>query len=147
MRLRESGLSDLRRMAHEFRIDCDWHDFGRIYGSAGPDGERHVDEIAETLDRLGLDHDWMTRDDMEARIGTRFYRRGLHTTGSALVNPAALMRGLARNLPVNVSPFEVSPVVGFETEGDAYVVETGTGQVVADRLVLAAGVPPGSPDR
>ncbi len=140
MRLWESGLSDLRRMAHEFQIDCDWHDFGRIYGSAGPDGEKHIDEIAETLDRLGLEHDWMTRDDMEARIGTRFYRRGLHTTGSALVNPAALMRGLARNLPVNVSLFEVSPVIGFETDGDAYVVETETGQVVADRLVLAAGV-------
>ena len=140
MRLWESGLSDLRRMAHEFQIDCDWHDFGRIYGSAGRDGEKHIDEIAKTLDRLGLEHDWMTRDEMETRIGTRFYQRGLRTTGSALVNPAALMRGLARNLPANISLFEVSPVVGFESEGGTYVVETDTGQVAADRLVLAAGV-------
>ncbi len=140
MQLWESGLSDLRRMAHEFQIDCDWHEFGRIYGSAGPDGERHIDEIAETLAKLGLEGDWLTRDDMEARIGTRFYRRGLHATGSALVNPAALMRGLARNLPANVSLYEASPVVGFETGDAAHVVDTKAGRVAADRLVLAAGV-------
>ena len=140
MQLWESGLSDLRRMACEFQIDCDWHEFGRIYGSAGPDGEKHIDEIAETLDQLGLVHDWMTGDAMEARIGTRFYRRGLYTTGSALVNPAALMRGLARRLPTNVSLFEETPVVEFKTEGDAFIVETETGRVLADRLVMAAGV-------
>ena len=34
MRLWASGLSDLRRMVRDFQIDCDWHEFGRFYGSA-----------------------------------------------------------------------------------------------------------------
>ena len=140
MQLWEDGLSDLRRMAREFQIDCGWHDFGRIYGSAGPDGEKHIDEIADTLEQLGLEHDWMSRDVLEARIGTRFYKRGLYAAGSALVNPAALMRGLARHLPANVSLFEESPVVEFTTKGDAFEVETEAGRITADRVVLAAGV-------
>ena len=140
MQLWESGLADLRRMANEFQIDCDWHEFGRIYGSAGPDGEKHIDEIAETLDELGLGHHWTSRDDMERRLGTRFYRRGLHATGSALVNPAALMRGLARSLPINVTLYENSPVTSFESQFGPHVIETEAGQVTADRLVLATGV-------
>ena len=140
MKLWESGLSDLRRMAREFQIDCAWDDFGRIYGAAGPDGERNIERIAETLDELGEDSSWLTRDDMEASIGTRFYGRGLHVPGNALVNPAALMRGIARNLPANVTLFEESPVVGLENDGPGFLLETAQGSVRADRLVLAAGV-------
>ncbi|MDG2407159.1 MAG: FAD-binding oxidoreductase, partial [Paracoccaceae bacterium] len=44
IQLWDSGLADLRRMVREFQIDCDWDDFGRLYGSAGPDGEKHIDE-------------------------------------------------------------------------------------------------------
>ena len=140
MRLWESGLADLRRMIREFQIDCDWHEFGRFYGSAGADGERHIDEIAETLDDLGLERSWLSADEMRQRTGTGFYRRGLFTPRSTLVNPAAMMRGLARNLPSNVSLYEESPVVGFEPRDTGYAIETRNGSLVADRLVLAAGV-------
>ena len=139
MQLWESGLEDLRRMSREFQIDCDWHDYGRLYGAAGPDGEKHIDEIADTLDQLGLTHERLSNDQMQNRIGTRFYARGLHTPGNALVNPAALMRGLARHLPINVTLYEECPVTGFERAGDGYVIETAGGRVTADRLVMAAG--------
>lgn len=140
MRLWESGLADLRRMAREFRIACDWDDFGRIYGAAGPDGERHIRRIAETLDELDQERSWLARDDMEARTGTRFYGRGLHVAGNALVNPAALMRGIAQNLPQNVTLFEESPVVSLESAGGGFMLESPQGSVKADRLVLATGV-------
>ncbi len=140
IRLWESGLSDLRRMVREFKIDCGWHEIGRIYGSAGPDGEKHIEQIAATLEQLGLSRSWMSRDEMKERIGTEFYRRGLYTSGNALVNPAALMRGLARHLPMNVRLYEQTPVVGFEPGSHAYVVETEAGRMISERLVLAAGV-------
>ena len=140
MRLWESGLRDLRRMAEEFQIECGWSDFGRIYGSAGRDGETHIDEIADTLEQLDLAHTWLTQDDMEGRLGTRFYRRGLQAEGSALVNPAALMRGLARNLPINVTLYEETPVLEYARESEGYVITTSGGTIHADRLVIAAGV-------
>ena len=140
MKLWESGLSDLRRMAREFRIDCAWDDFGRIYGAAGPDGERQIKKIAETLDELEQEHRWLAQGDMEARIGTRFYGRGLHVAGNALVNPAALMCGIAQSLPQNVTLFEESPVVSLESADGGFTLETPQGSVTADRLVLATGV-------
>ena len=43
--------------------------------------------------------------------GSRFYRRGVRAKGSALVQPAAMMRGLAAALPINVTLYEESPVI------------------------------------
>lgn len=140
MKLWNSGLADLRRMVQEFQIDCDWDEYGRLYGSAGPDGEQHIDEIADTLDELGLGYTWLDQGQMQTRLGTQFYRRGLHTGGSALVNPAALMLGLARNLPRNVTLYEDSPVTRIERVGSRFQLDTPNGTITADRVVLAAGV-------
>jgi len=140
MKLWEAGLVSLRRKVEAWQIRCDWREAGRFYGAAGPDGEKHLGEIANTLDALGLDYAWQDQETLDQRIGTRFYNRGLHAPGNALVNPAALMRGLAKNLPNNVSVFEDSPVTGFDRKGEGFQIVTAQGTVFADRLVLAAGV-------
>ncbi|MBC6404392.1 MAG: FAD-binding oxidoreductase [Rhodospirillales bacterium] len=156
MNLWASGLSDLRRRVQEFQLDCQWSEAGRFYGSAGPDGEKHIDEIAKTLDALGLERSWLDRDAMERRTGTRFYNRGLYTPGNALVNPAALMRGCAAHFPINVTLFEETPALtidrkprgftgGFPggfTGGfpGGFLVKTPKGEVSCERVVLANGV-------
>ncbi|WP_166416392.1 NAD(P)/FAD-dependent oxidoreductase [Cochlodiniinecator piscidefendens] len=141
MKLWASGLSDLRNRVEKFQIQCDWSEAGRFYGAAGPDGEKHIDEIAQTLEQLDLERTWLDADQMESRIGTRFYSRGLHTPGNALVNPAALMRGCAQHLPLNVELFEDSPVTEVEKiASGGYVVKTPEGEIYCDRVVLAAGV-------
>lgn len=54
-----------------------------------------------------------------------------------MVQPAALVRGLAAALPANVDLFEESPVRGVHHSGK-FRIEAGDGAVVADRLFLAA---------
>ncbi|WP_175556872.1 NAD(P)/FAD-dependent oxidoreductase [Shimia gijangensis] len=140
MQLWASGLEDLRRRVNEFQIPCDWSEAGRFYGAAGPDGEKHIDEIAETLGQLGLEHRWLDQSEMQTRIGTGFYQRGLFTPGNALVNPAALMKGCAAYLPRNVTMFEETPAQSIARRGDGFVVTTPKGVVTCDRVVLATGV-------
>ena len=140
MMLWESGLEDLRRMVRDFQIDCDWDEYGRLYGSAGADGEKHIDEIADTLDQLGQSYSWLDGHEMQTRLGTSFYKRGLHAEGNALVNPSALLRGLARNLPSNVWLFEESPVVSLDRHTSGFGIETSEGYIRTDRIVVAAGV-------
>lgn len=140
LKLWEFGLDDLRRKTRRFQIQCDWRESGRYYGAAGKDGEQHVEEITQTLDRLGQSYTRLSHTELEQKTGTRFYSLGLYAPGNALVNPAALMRGLAHNLPANVSLYEKTPVLGFERHGQGYVVNTPHGRLLADRLVLATGV-------
>lgn len=140
MPLWQTGLASLRRKVEAWQIDCDWSEAGRFYGAAGPDGSKHLSNIAGTLDALGLRYTQHDRSSLDKRIGTRFYSHGLHTEGSTLVNPAALMRGLAKNLPANVELFEDSPVVEFNRQGNSFRIVSREGEITAERLVLAAGV-------
>lgn len=140
MKLWQYGLDSLRRKVQAGQIQCNWSEAGRFYGAAGPDGEKHVREIGQTLDALGMEYSPLDRAALAARIGTEFYTEGLFAPGIALANPSALMRGLAQNLPSNVTVFEESPVNSFERHGTGYLIRTPGGTVLADRLVLAAGV-------
>jgi len=140
MKLWASGLNDLRRRVRNFQLSCNWSEAGRFYGSAGPDGEKHIDEIAETLGQLDLECSWLDRSEMEQRIGTRFYNRGLYTPGNALVNPAALMRGCAEHFPPNVTLYEETAALNIERTSNGFTVKTPDGQVRCDRVVLSNGV-------
>ncbi|MGI9294929.1 MAG: NAD(P)/FAD-dependent oxidoreductase [Pseudomonadales bacterium] len=140
IRLWETGLNDLRLKVELFQIQCDWSEAGRFYGAAGPDGEKHLDEIAQTLDQLEQAYTWQSQSELHQKIGTNFYTRGMHAPGNALVNPAALMSGLAHSLPANVTLFEDTPVQRFDETRDGYAIQTVAGEIVADRLVLACGV-------
>ncbi len=135
-----AGLEHLRETVRDYQIQCDWSDWGRLYGSAGRDGEKHLDEIATTLEALEMPFERLDHDRMFHDLGTPFYLRGLHVPGNALVNPAAMVAGLARTLPENVDLFEESPVTGIQREGRTFKIETPDGRVQADQVILAAGV-------
>lgn len=135
-----TGLQHLRETVRDYQIQCDWSDWGRLYGSAGSDGETHLDEIAATLEALDMPFERLDHDRMRHDLGTDFYLRGLRVPGNALVNPAAMVAGLARTLPDNVDLFEESPVTGVERAAGQFKVSTPAGQIEADELVLAAGV-------
>ena len=67
--------------------------------------------------------------------GSRFYRRGVRAGGSALVQPAAMMRGLAATLPANVTLYEESPVLEVGTTG-GFRLACPDGVVEARQVVL-----------
>ncbi len=139
MRLWQGGLDLLRRLVREHQIQCDWSEWGRLYGAAGPEGDRSVDEMASAYTQLGMDFQPLDRDAMEGQTGSRFYSRGLKAHGSALVQPAALMRGLAASLPPNVTVYEESPVTDIG-RGDGFSLACPEGTLKADDLILASGV-------
>lgn len=138
MRLWVAGIEHLRDMVETQQIQCDWSDWGRLYCAAGPDGETHMGELVATFDRLGLDYERLDGSGIESLTGTTYYTRGLRAPGSVLVQPAALMRGLARSMPANVTIFEESPVTEIHRNRPFRLVCPG-GTVGADVLVLANG--------
>lgn len=73
--------------------------------------------------------------DLPDHIGTDFYRKGLFTPGTALLQPSALVKGLADSLPSNVSLYEHTPITDVEY-GDKVVLRHAKGSITADKLVL-----------
>ncbi|MDE0111554.1 MAG: FAD-binding oxidoreductase [Albidovulum sp.] len=139
IRIWESGLNRMREWVRNGQIECHWSEWGRIYGAAGADGEENIAKLVRTLDHLGRSYTYRSAEQLRHDLGTDFYHMGLFLRGNALCNPSALMRGLKNALPVNVTVFEESPVNRIEKRKGGFTVATATGQIRAERVVLATG--------
>lgn len=81
-------------------------------------------------------HSLLSREDIHRRIGSSYYRLGIHMEDTLLLQPAALIRGLADALPSSVSLYENTPVMALRKKG-GWVLETQGGVVKCKRMAQA----------
>ena len=134
-RLFAAGTAWLRDLVQKHQIQCQWSDWGRIYVAAESAAEGELKGVSDGFDALGVPWRGLDRDDLETVTGSRFYRRGVRADGSALVQPAAMMRGLAATLPANVMLYEESPVLEIGTTG-GFRLACPDGAIEARQVVL-----------
>jgi len=137
-RLARSGIRELEGRMREFGIDAQWDARGWLHAAAGEDAARGLAGLEAWLDGRGEPCERLDGRGIREITGSAFYRAGLRLPGSVLVQPAALARGLAEHLPPGVSLYEESPVESVERRGGLFHLRTAGGEVVADRLLLAA---------
>jgi glycine/D-amino acid oxidase-like deaminating enzyme len=135
-RLARAGIEQLRRLVRRHGIACDWTERGRLHGAVGDAGMRSLETFRTGLEAMDEPFEWLDRAAMTAVTGTSHYRAGVRTPGSVMIQPAALVRGLAATLPGNVELFEHTPVRAIR-RGPAFRIDTDAGAVLASRLVLA----------
>src|SRR5699024_1713979 len=109
-----SGKDWLKSLVDEHQIDCAWSDIGKYHGAATLKGERGIRQLADDLKQWGISSELLSKDELEYRIGSPYYRLGLHSDTNVLVQPAALIRGLADSLPPNVTLAERCPASSLE---------------------------------
>ena len=134
-RLFTAGTAWLRDLVQKHQIRCQWSDWGRIYVAAEAAAEGELKGVSDGFDALGVPWRGLDRDDIETVTGSRFYRRGVRADGSALVQPAAMMRGLAATLPANVTLYEESPVREIGMTG-GFRLACPDGTIEARQVVL-----------
>lgn len=138
LRLARAATMQLSTLVSDLSIDCDWSVDGKYHGAVTERGaEAMLAPFANELDALGEPYRWVEANDLEKSLGTGHFKRAIYTPGCVLMNPAALIRGLADNLPSNVEVFENSPVLKLDSTG-GIKVETAGGSVKAPRMILAA---------
>jgi len=117
-------------------IDCGWSRPGKYQTASSDAGVRDMLEpFARELEALGEPFSWIDRHELHRRLGTPHFRAAVYTPGCRLLNPAALVRGLADSLPGNVTLYENSPVVGLDTAGPVTITTRG-GEIVAPQMIL-----------
>jgi glycine/D-amino acid oxidase-like deaminating enzyme len=131
------GFDELLALISQHGIDCDLHQAGRIKAAATAGGETAVHDLRKIVEALDIPHVLLDADALHHRIGTRYYRLGLFTEVGHLVQPAALIRGLADALPPAVRLYEQSPVVALRKPGKWHL-ETDNARVTADTIIMAA---------
>lgn len=111
---------------------------GKINGAASAVGAAANRSYADHLKALGEPHEMLDAKAMQQVTGSAYYASGLYTPGTAVIQPAAYIRGLAAGLEMQgARVFESSPVMTFESSRTGWTLTAPQGQVHATRVILA----------
>ncbi len=112
--------------------------WGKVNAAASEAGDAHNRSYGAHLAALGEDSQWLDAADMRAMTGSDYYRSGLYTPGTVLIQPVLYARGLAEGLQRQaVQIYENSPVVALERAGNSWKVCTPRGQIQSPRVIMA----------
>lgn len=135
--LNRAGIEFARDAARSYGLEgTAFQARGKHNSAATEGGLAHLDEYAEHLDRLGESYERLDAADMKRITGIDYYRGGLFNPGTAILQPAAFVRGVAAGLvSEGVEIFEHSPVTRLDF-GPDHVAHTPNGRVTAPKLIL-----------
>jgi len=138
MRLARHAIEHLQTTVQEHNIVCDWSTNGRYHTAVSPRGVNDVlVPYARELEALNEPFEWITGDTLARKIGSTHFTSAVYTPGGALMNPAALTRGLADTLPDNVTLYENSPITEALSENGIRLVSP-KGSLRAPKMILTA---------
>ena len=135
-RINQAGVEILDRLIKTLAIDCQWDKGGFYHAAADADSLNECDNFLEYLNAMEIAHTSLNKDEMASRLGTALYKAGVHVHEGALVQPAALVQGLASKLPSNITLIEQNPVLKVE-ERSSIKLFLSSGEIITDRLMLA----------
>lgn len=135
MKLNLSGKNTLKELVQRFDIDCQMKHCGKYQAAVEPRGIAVLEAYRSGLDKLDQPYEMIEGRDLPDHIGTTFYRKALFTPGTSLLQPAALVKGLADNLPANVTLHENTVITDVEY-GNRTVLRHAGGSITADKLLL-----------
>ena len=129
-----AGIAQAHGFSRETFDPC-----GKVNAAASDDGIRLNQDYARHLEQLGEAFEFIDAAAMRDMCGSDYYRGGLFTPGTAVVQPALYVRSLA-DAWVNGSSrrlFEHSPIHQLTRRGEEWRVSSVSGSVTAPRVILA----------
>ena len=137
MRLARAAIASLKEQIDAHGIDCDWREQGKYQAAVTDRGTAaYLEPFAEALARLGEPFEWVEAPVLREKLGTDHFTRAVYTPGGGLMNPVALVRGLADSLPGNVDLYEHTPAMSVEYANGTRVT-TPEGTIRAPQCILA----------
>ena len=113
-------------------------EIGKINGAATVKGMRHNTDYAKHLSQLGERYEHFDAKSMKGITGTSFYKGGLFTPGTVMIQPALYIRALGEKMLSNrVQIYETSPVEELNKIGSDWQAKTPKGLITASKVILA----------
>ncbi len=110
---------------------------GKVNAAASKKGDHHNRDYAKHLAAMREETTWLDAADMKRISGTDYYISGLYTPGSAMIQPAGFVRGLARGVESKIELYENSPVLSLKRQKGVWHVKTPQGMVSVPKIILA----------
>lgn len=140
IRLNRLAVEYLETQIERFNIDCQWSHAGKYQAAIGSRGRKHLDHYEQLLKHSGEEYHRLSKQEMASVFGTDFYSAAIHTPGGALMQPAALMRGLADNMPDNVRIAERTAVTSIKRTNNGFELKTDKARIQCRQLILGTNI-------
>jgi glycine/D-amino acid oxidase-like deaminating enzyme len=132
------ALQFATRAATEFGMGTDVFDpRGKLNVAATEHGERHNRDYFAHLQAMGEPARWVERDETVDIFGTTYYRSGLFTPGTIMLQPAGYLQAFAEGLRATTTIYEESPVVSMQRDDGGWLVHTPEGSIRSPKVILA----------
>ncbi|MCP4471132.1 MAG: FAD-dependent oxidoreductase [Gammaproteobacteria bacterium] len=135
-RINLAGLDLLDAQIAANAIECQWRREGFIHTAADNTALREYDYFRCYLEALEADHELLDENALHRLLGCRLYSAGIRIADGALVQPAALVRGLADSLPANVRLHEQSAVLEI-ADRKPLMLRLANAEVSCDKVIVA----------
>ncbi|CAM0557590.1 NAD(P)/FAD-dependent oxidoreductase [Vreelandella titanicae] len=135
--LSRQTMALLRERVERLGIDCQLERSGTYRAARSTIGQRALSQYEAFLKAAGLSYQTLNGSQLAERIGTRYYTQGIYSPDCYLVQPAALIVGLADSLEAGIELHEHSPATQIVPDGKKWRVTTPEGEVTAEQVILA----------
>ncbi|WP_447045702.1 NAD(P)/FAD-dependent oxidoreductase [Vreelandella sp. H-I2] len=135
--LSRQTMALLRERVERLGIDCQLERSGTYRAARSAIGQRALNQYEAFLKAAGLSYQRLNGSQLAERIGTHYYTQGIYSPDCYLVQPAALIVGLADSLEAGIELHEHSPATQIKPEGKKWRVTTPEGSVTAGQVILA----------
>ncbi len=131
------GIRQVKKFIKEYQVDCDWNECGKYFASSKIEDKKILNKFSNTLEKLGFDHQLLSRNQVSDRLGTEFYNIALYTKGGILLHPGKLARAMINALPSNVKLFENSNLLNWFSFKDYISCEFKNSKINTRKIIFA----------
>lgn len=110
---------------------------GKVNGAVSDHATAQNVTYANHLASIGEQYEMLDEQAMHEMTGSRYYRSGLFTPGTVMIQPAGYIRGLQDGLSPRITIHENTPVTALTRLGQTWRATCPQGRIDAGRVILA----------
>lgn len=135
----ERAVDYLRDLISDLNIDCDYEHSGFLRVATSEKYKKRILHEMNLAHELGIDGiEWLEKDQTQEQVRSAMYLGAWWEPRCGILNPAKLAWGWADVIrPMGVDIYENSPVAEIIREGGKVRLDTPSGVVRADKVVMA----------
>ncbi len=130
------GINSVKEFVKEYQVDCDWNEAGKYFASSKNQDKKKLNNFADILSKLEFKFSFLNQNDLEQRIGTKFYNSALYTPGGILIHPGKLVRAMIDVLPNNVRLYENSILLDWDKHKNGIISYFKKGKIISKKIIF-----------
>ena len=132
-----AGMSALKSLVNEYKIECDWHEAGKYHAASNESQFFKLKKFTHLLKTSEISFKEYYQNDLYQILGTSFYKYAVKTKGGVLLNPQKLIQGLVLKILDNVNIFENTKIIKIGINNDPYAITSNGLKINAKKILVA----------